>query len=1237
MAMSNPESPKPVVFLTSGDFIVERVFPIRNLLGDTKEPLEQDEAPHITEATKEDDLTSRNAAQSGPKESEEDGTEDSKRQDVGTFLPPPYPSIPPDHAIRRLARSESDAWASSEGEGGRRRTTERATMIPTTAGPPGVFPGIISDGTKPTFYRCEDEPIHTPGAIQQYGVLVALRFNQDDLEVRIASENSRMLLGYEPEQLFQLMSFVNILEPETAEDTLARVNHALKNVNGAGNGTKETQLDVFSATIIFSSGSPQRLWCALHVAHGCKDLVILEFEPYTDVFALSKLFHEKSLPKLPIHSIDIEVHPEEQQKSTARKSLPLRVLELARQKEQTGVSSMDVLRIMNQAQQQIVSAESIQELLDIVVGIIAELTGFHRVMLYRFDSHKNGSVEAELVHPQASGDFFRGKLDLATSNPFIADMKKGSTSQLLIYQNKQGNCTRSTASVYFMIATQRQLVCRDVSDFEVPLDLTHSYLRAISPIHLKYLGNMGVRSSMSVSIVINSDLWGLIACHGYGNLGIRVTLPIRELCRNIGDCAATNIERLLMLQRIKARKPPSSTPLARNPTGFIAASSADLLRVFGADFGLLSIQDEARAIGKLEPYREALAILAYLQQHRFTSVHACQNINAEFPDIKYAEGIRSISGLLFIPLSAGGKDFLVFFRHGELQEVRWAGNPYEKLMTTGSEYLEPRTSFKRWTETVVGMSTEWAEDQIETASTLSLLYGRFIEIWRQKQAAGQNNRMTRLLLENSSHEVRTPLNAIVNSLEMALENKIDDSTRDILATAHRASKSLIYVIDDLLNLTKVEEGLVNSTKEIFDLGATVSNVLTNFRTEALRKRLEFSVSLHQGLPEMVRGDAARLRQVISNVTSNAFQHSMKGGIKVDIRTIRSEEQSSIIGISVQDIGVGMSESQLDNLFQEFEQVIDEDENPMFDTTTPSTPTEGRFLGVGLAVVARYVKNMKGQIRVQSELSKGTIFSIELPFEHAITTPDDPTSRPSEDTPLHRAMSDTGTTPLRILDIVRRTMTVQSGSTIVTEGITPPSPNSPFAEPTVSSDGKSGTLSSQSNVKPSGSTFPFPRIDAEPSESRESLYVLVAEDNPINARFLTRRLNKLGHKVEVVHDGQQCHDHYALKPHTVDVILMDLQMPLVDGALSTEMIREYEKELVEELRRIRPRVPIIAVSASLTEDKRFEYVQSGFDAWLLKPIDVGRLSLLLQGVKYPKLRRDALYTPGYWERGGWFLA
>jgi light-regulated signal transduction histidine kinase (bacteriophytochrome) len=223
---------------------------------------------------------------------------------------------------------------------------------------------------------------------------------------------------------------------------------------------------------------------------------------------------------------------------------------------------------------------------------------------------------------------------------------------------------------------------------------------------------MGVRSSMSISLVLNDELWGLVACHSYGDEGIRVPLPIRELCRNIGECASVNIDRLLMSSRLLARKPPENVPPKQTPSGFVAASSADLLAIFDADFGMLSIQDEARTIGKPKPYREALALLAHLQKKKLTNIVSTQNIEADFPHIKYAPGIKTIAGLLIIPLSLLGGDFIVFFRTAHLKEVRWAGNPYEKLIKKGTEdYLEPRSSFHRWTEMVMGTSKEWTDDQ----------------------------------------------------------------------------------------------------------------------------------------------------------------------------------------------------------------------------------------------------------------------------------------------------------------------------------------------------------------------------------------------------------------------------------------------------------------------------------------------------------------------------------------------
>jgi light-regulated signal transduction histidine kinase (bacteriophytochrome) len=174
--------------------------------------------------------------------------------------------------------------------------------------------------------------------------------------------------------------------------------------------TEDTNLDVFALSITLPHGPQKDLWCAIHISKGTKDLVICEFEDYSDVFYLEDIYSEKTLPKTPTATTNVEAHPVEILKSTTRNSFPLRVLQIARQKRQSGVAPMDIFNAMTQAQQQLAAAKSVQQVLDIVVGLISELTGFHRVLFYRFDSQKNGCVDAELVNPQASADLYRGML-----------------------------------------------------------------------------------------------------------------------------------------------------------------------------------------------------------------------------------------------------------------------------------------------------------------------------------------------------------------------------------------------------------------------------------------------------------------------------------------------------------------------------------------------------------------------------------------------------------------------------------------------------------------------------------------------------------------------------------------------------------------------------------------------------------------------------------------------------------
>jgi light-regulated signal transduction histidine kinase (bacteriophytochrome) len=189
----------------------------------------------------------------------------------------------------------------------------------------------------------------------------------------------------------------------------------------------------------------------------------------------------------------------------------------------------------------------------------------------------------------------------------------------------------------------------------------------MSPIHLKYLGNMGVRASMSISITSFDKLWGLVSCHSYGTKGMRVSFPIRKMCRLIGETASRNIERLSYARRLSARKLINTMPTKQNPGGYIVASSDDLLKLFDADCGLLSIRDETKVLGKLENSQEALALLEYLRIKSFTSVITSQDLVRDFPDLKYKPGFQVVAGLLLVPLSSEGADFIVFFRKPQLK------------------------------------------------------------------------------------------------------------------------------------------------------------------------------------------------------------------------------------------------------------------------------------------------------------------------------------------------------------------------------------------------------------------------------------------------------------------------------------------------------------------------------------------------------------------------------------------
>ena len=499
---------------------------------------------------------------------------------------------------------------------------------------------IVTGRDGETLQTCEDEPIHIPGAIQSFGLLIGLREDAEGrLSVRVVSENSKRIIGYAPKQLFALENFCDILSDEQSDNLL---DH-LEFIRDAESDPAADGPEVF--TISVKSPITRRtlkMWCAMHINLKSPDFIICEFELENDPdFPL--IPPEEFSPNIPQDTLQSNPTADELAESTHNLSKPLRVLRSARRKN-GDAAAMEVFNIMSQVQEQLAAAPNLEAFLKVLVGVIKELTGFHRVMIYQFDTEWNGRVVTELVDPRATKDLYKGLNFPASDIPKQArDLYKINKVRLLYDRDHETS----------------RLVCRTMEDLENPVDMSYAYLRAMSPIHIKYLENMAVRSSMSISINAFDELWGLISCHSYGSKGMRVSFPIRKMCRLVGDSASRNIERLSYASRLQARKLINTIPTATNPSGYIIASSEDLLALFSADYGLLSIRDEIKILGNLGPIQEALALLEYLRLRKPTSVFTSQDIRLDFPDLRYEPGFKVIAGLLLVPLSVGGGDFIV--------------------------------------------------------------------------------------------------------------------------------------------------------------------------------------------------------------------------------------------------------------------------------------------------------------------------------------------------------------------------------------------------------------------------------------------------------------------------------------------------------------------------------------------------------------------------------------------------
>ncbi|EMD39682.1 histidine kinase [Gelatoporia subvermispora B] len=1219
--------------------------------------------------------------------------------------------------------------------------------------------------------KCEDEPIRAPGAVQGFGILIAVEEDEEtgNLVVRQVSENSTELLGLSPKYLFAMDCFSQTL-PDNQADVLFDNIQYLSDPSL----TPEEQAENLHVFMLSGWGEPgtalvedanqdeQRrrhwtVWCAAHrpemtappntTGSGSAgigrspdySLIILEFELERDVFnpLYPSLISEEASVRSGVSSpsdasgstsnssgrtlvsttsgeTDAMVTPSDSNsspgscdpsviasitatsssqsssspyslpgsdewlpsaedilESTTSRSKPLLALERLRRTRQTlgeapsspvsaasgmdrggsrfrrsaarqrrgggAVGMMDVFAVMAQINEQLGAAPDLETFLKVTAGVIKDLTQFHRVLVYQFDELWNGQVVAELVDWNQTHDLFRGLHFPAGDIPAQARTLYALNKVRILYDRGQPTA---------------RLVVRSKQDLETPLDMTHCYLRAMSPIHLKYLENMGVRASMSVSIIAFGQLWGLVACHSYGSQGMRVSFPVRQMLRLLSQSISRNIERLSYAQRLHTRKLINTMPSDQHPSGYIVSNADDLLGLFDADYGVLVIGEGAKILGPNFHGQEILIVAEYLRLKQFDTIQVSQAVTQDYPDLPLTSGLEIIAGLLYVPLSAGGRDFIAFLRRGQPRQVNWAGRPYRD--GEQKNLLEPRTSFRIWSETVAGRCRAWSDEHLETAGVLALVYGKFIEVWRQKENALQTTKLTNILLSNASHEVRTPLNHIINYLELALNGPLDVDTRENLSQSHAASKSLLFTINDLLDLTRLESGNETSFNELFDLHKTIEDATLLYRNEAARRGLGFQLDV-KTCPRMVVGDARKIHTVVANLTANALKYTKEGSISIQCHTFEEPTglrtaQNVAVEIIVSDTGCGIPSEKLESIFREFEQV-------------ETAPSRGNSpgLGLGLAVVARIVEQLGGQLRVDSRLNEGSRFSFLIPFAMEISDTHTGSASSSSRSSLlqTRHSSNEGSRGDQIDNLVE----ALSFSHMSQQRYPSPGGLSQTTDPTSATHHDCGKvdivgsgvplrpvkvdeydLDLPLQRKPPQPAAPLPRRSPRGATNSvaegsapSSLRILIVEDNDINRMILSKRLSLDGHTVVNTTNGQEGLELLE-SDWDFDCVLMDIQMPLLNGYEATERIRALEHKRKEGCRlshKLNGRLPIFAVSASLYISQREELHRLGMDGWILKPIDFKRLRNILKGVVDLKQREKDVYHVGSsWEQGGW---